>query len=55
MATEQEPNNNSASANALTLGTSMTGQLATSRDLDWYRFTPTSAGSLSIDLDVPTS
>ena len=55
MATEQEPNNNSVSANALTLGTSMTGQLATSTDVDWYRFTTTSAGTLSIVLDVPTS
>jgi hypothetical protein len=55
MPIEQEPNNNSASANALTLGTSMTGQLATSTDVDWYRFTTTSAGTLSIVLDVPTS
>jgi len=33
----------------------MTGQLATSSDVDWYRFITTSAGSLSIVLDVPTS
>ena len=52
---ESEPNSTSTTADALTLGTSMTGQLASYTDIDWYRFTTTSAGSLSIVLDVPTS
>jgi hypothetical protein len=55
MTTEQESNNNSSLANALTLGRSMTGQLASSTDKDWYRFTTTSAGVLNIVFDVPTS
>ena len=55
MSAEQEPNNNSSTANALTLGTSMTGQLASSTDIDWYRFTTTSAGVLSFVFDVPTN
>ena len=55
MSTEQEPNNFSASANVMTLGASKTGQLASSTDIDWYRFTTTSAGELSFVFDVPTS
>jgi hypothetical protein len=34
MPTEQEPNNNSVAANALTLGTSITGQLASHTDIE---------------------
>ena len=55
MANEQEPNSTSANANALTLGAAMTGQLALSTDVDWYRFTAASAGLFTIVLDVPTS
>jgi hypothetical protein len=55
MSAEQEPNNNSSTASTMTLGSSMNGQLASSTDIDWYRFTTTSAGLLSIVFDVPST
>jgi Ca2+-binding RTX toxin-like protein len=52
---ESEPNNASTTADALTLGTSMTGQLSTSTDEDFYKITVSSAGTFSLIFDVPTN
>ena len=53
--TESEPNNTIATADQATLGSAITGQLSTSSDLDFYKVTATSAGTLSVVFDVPTS
>ena len=55
MALEAEPNGLLSSANSLTLGTAVVGQLANSADLDYFKFTVTGAGTLSLIFDVPTS
>ena len=52
---EAESNNTRATANAVALGTAITGQLATSADVDFYSVAATSAGTLSVVFDVPTS
>jgi hypothetical protein len=52
---ESEPNSTSSTADALTLGTSMTGQLSTSTDEDFYKITVSSAGTFSLIFDVPTN
>jgi hypothetical protein len=52
---EAEANNTQATANAVTLGTAITGQLATTTDVDYYKVTATSAGTLSVVFDVPTN
>ena len=53
--TELESNNTRATANSGVLGTVITGQLTTSSDIDYYRVIATTAGSLSVVFDVPTS
>jgi hypothetical protein len=52
---ESEANGTYATANALSLGTAITGQLSTNDDLDVFKFTVSAAGALSLVLDVPTS
>ena len=52
---EVEPNNSSASATALPLSSVISGQLASSNDLDFYKVTVSAAGELmglAIDLSV---
>ena len=52
---ETELNNTLATANLVALGVVVTGQLSTSADIDVYKVTATSAGTLSVIFDVPTS
>ena len=51
---ESEGNNSAAKANELTLGTAVTGQLASGEDVDFFKFAVTVAGLLTLDLDLPT-
>jgi hypothetical protein len=51
---ESEGNNSADEASELTLGTAITGQLATGEDVDYFKFTVTGAGLLTLDLDLPT-
>ena len=55
LAVESESNDTRATADAVTLGSAITGQLATNSDVDLYSFTATSAGSLTVSFDVPTA
>ncbi len=52
---ESEPNNTISTADAMTLGTAITGQLSSYTDTDYYSVTATSAGTLSVAFDVPTN
>ena len=47
---ELESNNTVGTANNLTLGTSLQGQLLTNSDIDYYKFNATEAGSLLLDV-----
>ena len=51
---ESEANNSILAADTVTLGTSITGQLSTSSDVDYYSVSVTSAGTLTLTFDVPT-
>ncbi len=51
---ESEGNNSAAEANELTLGTAVTGQLASGEDVDYFKFAVSDAGLLTLDLDLPT-
>ncbi|MFM8547166.1 MAG: hypothetical protein ACKODB_06090, partial [Betaproteobacteria bacterium] len=51
---ESEVNNTLAAADAVTLGSAMSGQLSTSSDVDWYSFTATGSGLVSLVFDAPT-
>ncbi|HNE81787.1 MAG TPA: hypothetical protein PKX39_14475, partial [Flavobacteriales bacterium] len=58
--TESEPNDNSAQANALTLGTAMTGDIggapcASGTSNDWFVITTTQDGTLSLNTNTTTS
>ena len=55
MSNEVESNSTTSTANALTLGSAIKGQLSSSSDVDYYKFTASSAGAVSIALDVPTN
>ena len=50
---EYESNGTSAKANPLTAGVAITGQLASSTDVDYYKISTTQAGVLSIAFDAP--
>ena len=50
---ESEGNNSAAEANELTLGTAITGQLATGEDLDYFKFSVTDPGALTLAFDLP--
>ena len=52
---ESEPNGSLANANQIASGASVTGQIASSSDVDFYKFTASGAGSLTVALDVPTN
>jgi subtilisin family serine protease/cyclophilin family peptidyl-prolyl cis-trans isomerase len=51
---ESESNDSRASADALTLGTAMQGQLAWRGDKDYFGFSAAAAGVLTLDFDAPT-
>ncbi|MCH5353957.1 MAG: S-layer homology domain-containing protein [Acutalibacter sp.] len=48
-ATESEPNNSIAQANSITLGSQIRGVIAENGDHDFYKFTLTSSGKVSLD------
>ena len=52
---EAESNATLAIANVLTLGIATTGQLATKEDLDFYKFTVSAGGMVSLVFDSPTN
>jgi hypothetical protein len=52
---ESEPNDSIATADALALGTPITGQLSSSTDQDVYKLTVSAAGTFSLIFDVPTN
>ena len=51
---ESESNDSRASADALTLGTAMQGQLAWRGDKDYFGFSAAAAGVLTLDFGAPT-
>jgi subtilisin family serine protease len=52
---ESEANDTRATADAVTLGSAITGQIASGTDVDYYAVTVSAAGVLSLILDVPTN
>jgi sugar lactone lactonase YvrE len=50
--TETEPNNDPATATAVTLGTAATGVLCPGGDVDFYSFTATAGQILELDIDA---
>ena len=51
---ESEGNNSAEEASELTLGTAITGQLASGEDVDYFKFVVSDSGLLTLDLDLPT-
>ena len=49
-----EPNNSSLTATPLALDTSLNGYICSAADVDWFKITVTKAGTLSLNLTVPT-
>jgi hypothetical protein len=52
---EREGNDSTLAANSLTMGESISGQLAFSDDLDFYVFSVDEAGAVDIELDLATN
>ncbi len=52
---ESESNNTTATADDVTLGAAITGQLSSSTDVDYYKVTASAVGTLSVVFDVPTN
>jgi hypothetical protein len=52
---ESEPNDTLATADAATLGSAMNGQLSTDTDVDWYSFSASGSGTVSVVFDAPTN
>lgn len=50
---ELEPNNNASQANSLAPSTSVTGQLSSSADQDWYKIQTTAGGSMNLSFTSP--
>jgi hypothetical protein len=50
---ELESNNTRATANAVTLGTAIAGQLSSASDIDYYAIQVTAAGAVSLKFDRP--
>ncbi len=55
MSQESEANDTLATADALNLGSAITGQLSSSDDIDTYKFTVSAAGVLTLTFDSPLS
>ncbi|MDG6109565.1 hypothetical protein Daura_31550 [Dactylosporangium aurantiacum] len=53
--TETEPNNSRSAANAVTVPATVTGDLATSGDRDYYRLTLPAGATLTVTCAVPTA
>ena len=52
---ESESNDTTSTADSLTLGNPIKGQLSTVSDTDYYKFTTSGSGSVSILFDAPTN
>ena len=52
---ETEKNNTLATANAVTLGTAIAGQLSSASDIDYFTFSAASAGVVTFSLKTPTN
>ena len=52
---ETEDNNTSSKADELSSGSKIDGQLSSSSDVDWFKYTATGAASLNLAFDLPTS
>ncbi len=52
---EIEPNDSSAAANSIVPGQNTTGQLASATDQDWFGFSMSSAGTVSVVFDSPAN
>ncbi|MES2149042.1 MAG: DUF4214 domain-containing protein [Pseudomonadota bacterium] len=52
---ESEPNNTMQTAGALAFGQAVTGQVSSSLDVDFFKLKASSAGLLSLGLDLPSS
>jgi len=55
MSQESESNDTLATANTLSSGNAMNGQLSSSSDLDYYKLTVAAPGIVTVALDVPTN
>jgi len=55
MSSELEPNDIESQANDISLGDNISGTLAASTDQDYFKFTASDSGILSVVLDLPTS
>jgi hypothetical protein len=55
MAIETESNDTLSSSDELTADTQMEGQLSSSGDVDWFKYTTTGAASLNVAFDLPTN
>ncbi len=53
MANELEPNNIAGNANSLAFSTTMFGQLNSTADEDYYKFTVSQAGTINLQIDLP--
>ena len=52
---ETEDNGTLATADALSGGQGIQGQLSTKNDTDYYQFSTSQAGTITIDFDAPTN
>ena len=52
---ESESNNTRATADAVTLGTAITGQLSSAADVDWFQASVTAPTVLTVSFDAPTN
>jgi DUF971 family protein len=52
---ETEDNNKSSTADELSSGSKIEGQLSSSSDVDWFKYTTTGAASLDLTFDLPTA
>jgi DUF971 family protein len=52
---ETEDNNTSSEADELSSGSKIDGQLSSSSDVDWFKYTATGAASLNLAFDLPTA
>ena len=55
MSIETENNNTLSTADAVSLGSETKGRLSTSGDVDYYKFTTTSSGTVAISFDSPVN
>ncbi|MDB5056269.1 MAG: hypothetical protein JWM44_4319 [Bacilli bacterium] len=49
-----EPNNSTSSAAAVSLNAGLTSYISSASDVDYYKFTPSTTGTLSVSMSVPS-